>query len=291
VFKQVARTGAAGVVMLAAAVASSAEPAAKELVVNSVYGELHLPLPGVQRQPYPLRVADRLEFGLEDRYGGWLILPTQAPAAGMRPWVWYAPQIMGDPWLYTKLLDAGFAIGGTYPGELHGNPECRRVMTLFYETVTKAFGLDPKACLLPQSRGGLMLYNWAAEHPDAVRCSVGIYPVCDIRYWPVDFKETSRVYGLSVEEMTAQLPRHNPVERLKPLAERKVPILHITGSQDGAVPAEKHSLPMQQRYRELGGEMEVESVPGRGHQECPEIFHSQRAVDFFLKHGLKRVGE
>jgi hypothetical protein len=34
------------------------------------------------------------------------------------------------------------------------------------------------------------------------------------------------------------------------------------------------------------GEMEVEIVPGKGHEECPEIFHSQKMVDFILKHGL-----
>ena len=88
--------------------------------------------------------------------------------------------------------------------------------------------------------------------------------------------------------MKAQFPQHNPLERLAPLAEKKIPILHITGDKDGAVPAEKNTLELQRRYRALGGEMEVEMVPGKGHQECPEIFHSQRLVDFFLKHGLAK---
>jgi hypothetical protein len=38
---------------------------------------------------------------------------------------------------------------------------------------------------------------------------------------------------------------------------------------------------------QLGGEMEVEMVPGKGHEECPEILHSQRMVDFFIKHGVQ----
>lgn len=44
---------------------------------------------------------------------------------------------------------------------------------------------------------------------------------------------------------------------------------------------------LHRRYRALGGEMEVEIVPGKGHEECPEIFHSQRMVDFFIKHGVQ----
>ena len=34
-------------------------------------------------------------------------------------------------------------------------------------------GLAPKACLLAQSRGGLMHYNWAAENPGRVGPVVG----------------------------------------------------------------------------------------------------------------------
>ena len=45
-------------------------------------------------------------------------------------------------------------------------------------------GLAKQACLLSRSRGGLMLYSWAAENPDKVRCITGIYPVCNIASYP-----------------------------------------------------------------------------------------------------------
>lgn len=255
--------------------------------IQCAYGVLYVDLSGIRKDLYVLRKADRICFKVDPSHEAWLILPLQVPPAGKRPWVWYAPQILGEPWIYEKLLQAGFAVGGVGVGETHGNPKGRQIYTAFYEVVTKEFGLDRQACLMPQSRGGLMLYNWAAEHPEAVRCIGGIYPVCDIRYWPPNFKETCAAYGLTEEQMKAQLAQHNPVERLEPLARRKIPIFHITGSNDGPVPKEKHSLELQRRYRELGGPMEVEIIPGKGHQECPEIFHSQRLIDFFLQHGLR----
>lgn len=49
-----------------------------------------------------------------------------------------------------------------------------------YQHVAKEYGLSPKVCLLPQSRGGLMWYNWAVENPEKVACTGGIYPVGDL---------------------------------------------------------------------------------------------------------------
>jgi len=272
---------------LAAETTSAQEaPKAETVAFTCVYGAMTAELAGFRKRVKMLRAAEYIEFKLDARHDGWLILPNQAPSTDARPWIWYSPQSISDTWTWERLLDAGFAIAGTHPGELHGNPEARRVYTLLYNTLTEQLGLDKKACLMPQSRGGLFLYNWAVEHPDAVCCSGGIYPVCDIRHWPPNFNETCEVYGLSEEEMREQLPRHNPIQNLDVLAKRKIPIFHITGDQDKVVPPEKHSLAMQQKYRELGGFMEVEIVPGKGHEVCPEIFHSQRLVDFFIRHGL-----
>lgn len=280
--------------MLSSLLIQAAEPAGtdtpKPVMLKSVYGEMPLPA-GCREGIFPLRTAKRIELKLPSGQAAYLILPTKAPPQGFRPWVLYAPHTMGDTWIWERLLDAGFAVAAA-PGvaEWLGKPEARQVVTELYDLATKEFGLDHQVCLMPQSRGGLLCYNWAAENPDKVRCIGGIYPVGNITVfsWGNSLAGTSKTYGLSEEEMKAQFPRHNPIERLTPIAEKKIPIFHITGDKDGAVPAERNSLEIQRRYRALGGEMEVEMVPGKGHEECPEIFHSQKLVDFFLKHGLGR---
>jgi pimeloyl-ACP methyl ester carboxylesterase len=267
--------------------------AAEVPAFTSVYGEMSLPS-GCREGLFPLRSAKRIEIKLPSGQAAYLILPTKAPPEGLRPWVLYAPHTIGDTWIWERLLDAGFAIAAA-PGvaEWLGKPEARAVVTELYEFVTKEFGLDRQVCLMPQSRGGLLCYNWAAEHPELVRCIGGIYPVGDISVfsWGNNLAGTSKTYGLSEEEMKAQFPKHNPIERLAPIAEKKIPIFHISGDKDGAVPAARNSLEVQRRYRALGGEMEVELVPEKGHQECPEIFHSQRLVDFFIGHGLRKTND
>lgn len=121
-----------------------------------------------------------------------------------------------------------------------------------------------------------------------MHCIGCIYPVCDLTActWGVSFANMSKIYARSEADMTAPLPRNNPVEQLASLTAHKIPIFHLTGDKNTAVPMEKHSLELQKRYRALGGEMEVQIIPGKGHAVIPEYFQSQRMLDFILKYGL-----
>jgi len=91
---------------------------------------------------------------------------------------------------------------------------------------------------------------------------------------------------LSEAELDAQLAKHNPVERLAPIAKAKIPILHIHGDSDKVVPIEKNSQAIRDRYRALGGPMELIVVPGQGHNFHTAFFESDAMRSFILKHGL-----
>ena len=145
-----------------------------------------------------------------------------------------------------------------------------------------------QACLLARSRGGLMLYSWAAENPDKVRCITGIYPVCNIASYP-GLPQACRAYGLTAEQLQAQLAKHNPIDRLAPLAKAKVPIFHIHGDMDRVVPLDKNSAIVKQRYDALGGPMTLEVVKGQGHNMWVGWFQSQALVDFLIKHAARKA--
>ncbi len=232
----------------------------------------------------------RLDFSINGKPDGnkaFVLLPTKPAEDGSRPWVWYAPTFIGnlpDPsheWMFKQLLAHGFAIVGVDVGESYGNAKGREVYEAFHKLLVDQYALNAKACLLPQSRGGLMLYNWAAEHPQSVQCIGGIYTVCDQSSWP-GLAKSCAAYGVSEEELARHLKENNPIDRLEPLAKAKVPIFHLHGNADKVVPLERNSGEAAKRYHELGGEMTLEIVEGKGHEVCPEFFHSQRLVDFFL---------
>ena len=128
-----------------------------------------------------------------------------------------------------------------------------------------------------------MLYSWAAENPDKVACITGIYPVCNIASYP-GLQRASGAFGLTAQGLEAQLAKHNPIDRLAPLAKAKVPIFHIQGDMDRVVPLDKNSAIIKERYDKLGGPMILEIVKGQGHNMWPGWFQSQALVDFVLKH-------
>ena len=226
-------------------------------------------------------------FTIQERTA-FLILPEKPKAGQPIPWVWYAPTLPGLPassekWMFERFLKAGIAIAGVDVGESYGSPKGRAVYSALHEHLVSKRGLSKQACLLARSRGGLMLYSWAVENPDKVKCITGIYPVCNISSYP-GFKRACGAYGLTAEELKAQLSEHNPIDRLAPLAKAKVPIFHIHGDNDSVVPLDKNSAIIKERYDKLGGPMTLEVVKGQGHNMWFGWFQSQSLVDFVIKH-------
>lgn len=227
---------------------------------------------------------DRAEFSVAN-CKGFVILPDKEKRSNNMPWVWYAPTfIPGLPgeingWICKRLLDQGIAVCGVDVGESYGSPKGRAAFTQFHRFVVSKFRLSTKACLWAQSRGGLMLFNWAVEHPSFVKCIGGTYPVCDLTSYPRRLEEAAPAYGMTADELRSQLAQNNPIDRLAPLAVHKVPVFLMHGDADGVVPIEQK---FARRYTALGGQVQLSIIPGVGHAEVPEFFQSQDMVDFFV---------
>jgi dipeptidyl aminopeptidase/acylaminoacyl peptidase len=255
------------------------------LVCSFITAVIHLLAPLVAAdKELPIRGE---VFTIEDRTA-FLILPENPDSAKPIAWVWYAPTLRGLPgqeevWMMKQFLDAGIAIAGVDVGESYGSPEGRAIYSAFYKELVERRGLAQKACLLARSRGGLMLYNWAAENPMSVACIAGIYPVCNLSSYP-GLSRACGAYGLSEDELKTQLPNHNPIDRLAALAEAKVPIFHIHGDSDKVVPLEANSGLLGQRYREIGGEITLKIIEGQGHNMWTGWFQDEDLVKFVIAH-------
>jgi pimeloyl-ACP methyl ester carboxylesterase len=216
------------------------------------------------------------------------IVPQHAYRKRPTPWVWYAPTLPGlpedcDKWMLEKFLAAGMPIAGVDVGESYGSPKGRTIYSALYRELVQKRGFAEKACLLARSRGGLMLYNWACDNPNAVACIAGVYPACDLRSYP-GLDKACGAYGLMPAQLEAQLTRYNPIDRLEPLAKAGVPIFHIHGDMDRMVPLEDNSGELARRYRQLGGQMVLQVAKGEGHTGWEGFFHCQALVDFVLAH-------
>jgi len=168
-------------------------------------------------------------------------------------------------------------------GESQGNPAGRAVYSKLYKELTEKRGMAKKPAMLARSRGGLMLYNWAAENPSSVSCIAGIYPVCNLASYP-GMKRASQAYGVTEKQFADVLKNHNPIDRLAPLAKANIPIYHAHGDNDKVVPMEKNSAIMKERYDKLGGNMTLKIIKGGGHDMAAAWFNNQALVDFIIQH-------
>ncbi|MEM7233858.1 MAG: sialate O-acetylesterase, partial [Planctomycetota bacterium] len=214
--------------------------------------------------------------------------PASSRVEGKMPWVWYAPTLgkglpnaRDEGWMIERLHARGIAVVGIDVGESYGSPKGRAGYQVFYEHLTTKRGYGSRPVLLARSRGGLMLYSWAVEHPEVVAGVAGIYPVCNVASYP-GLVRAAPAFGLTVQELQAKLSEHNPVDRLKTLAAQKVPVLHLQGDSDRVVPLEANSGLLAERYREFGGPVEVEVIEGQGHNMWRGWFESQVLTDFMI---------
>ncbi len=219
---------------------------------------------------------------------GFVFMPPESLRRQPQPWVFYAPTLADVPdvhekWMHEQFLAAGVAVAGIDIGEGYGSSLSHPVMTAFYRELVERRGFAPRPCLLGRSRGGLWMSSWAAAHPDRVAGLAGIYPVFDLTSYP-GIERAASAYDLNPEELADQLPSLNPIERVKRLAEAKIPIFLIHGDQDEVVPLEKNSAALKARYEAAGaGELvTLEIATGQGHNYWEGFFRSQTLVDFVI---------
>ena len=192
--------------------------------------------------------------------------------------------------MFERFLKAGIAIAGVDVGESYGSPKGREIYSALHKHLVDKRAMARQACLLGRSRGGLMLYCWAAENPEKVRCITGIYPVCNIASYP-GINRACGAYGLTAKALADELAKHNPIDRLAALAKAEVPIFHIHGDKDRVVPLDANSRTVAERYRTLGGSMTLKVIENQGHNMWPGWFQNQELVNFVIKHAAGNAGK
>jgi sialidase-1 len=235
---------------------------------------------------------DRTDFKIGGR-DAYVVSPKSA--APGNPWVWRArfPGFHADSDLI--LLTRGFHIAHINTNGMLGSPKAMNFWDEFYQHVT-ARGLAKKCVLEGVSRGGLFVYQFAARWPDRVACIYCDTPVGDISSWPggkgagrghaPTWQTCLTEYGLTEE--TAKAFKQNPIDILEPIAKKNIPLLHIVSMTDVIVPPAENTLVLAQRYRKLGGSIDIIKVEkgttksGGHHFTHPDPV---RAADFMERFG------
>lgn len=251
--------------------------------------EITKPLPG---EPSDWKGFAKYDFEVDGRKC-YVVAPKHT--APGKPWVWRArfPNFHAEADLI--LLKRGFHIAHINTNGMLGSDAALDHWDAFYNTLTQTHGFAKQPALEGVSRGGLFVYRWAARHPDRVACIYADTPVCDFKSWPGGYgsgigskntwQEVLKQYGLTQEQAMAW--RKNPIDVLEPIAKAKIPLLHIVSLNDKVVPPTENTLILADRYRKLGGSIDIiEVAEGTKKSNGHHFTHPDpvRVADFIERH-------
>jgi pimeloyl-ACP methyl ester carboxylesterase len=235
---------------------------------------------------------ERLDFEVAGKAA--LLIKPKIPAAG-HPWIWRTEFFGHEPQCDIALLGTGWHVAYFKVSDMYGAPASIDLMAQFHDDVVRIYGLNPRAVLEGFSRGGLYAVNFAATHPDKTAALYLDAPVLDIRSWPggrgkgkgsaKNWAEALAAYGLTEE--TVSDFKGNPLDRLEPIAQARIPILSICGDADQIVPFAENTKLLEERYRALGGKIEVIAKAGVDHHPH-SLKDPQPIVNFLLKNAYAR---
>ena len=124
---------------------------------------------------------DQYNFKLE---GGACRVVVPKTVADGKPWVWRAQFWGHQPQFDIALLKQGDHIAFADVGNSFGSPVAIARWDELYAYLKSEHQFADRAVLEGMSRGGLMIYNWAAKNPGKVACIYADNPVCDFKSWP-----------------------------------------------------------------------------------------------------------
>lgn len=241
-------------------------------------------------QPFPglkgkWKGFDQYTFAYQDREA---IVVCPKHAATGNPWIWRPAFFGAFASVDEELLRRGFHVAYYDLTHLYGSPRARKSGTDFYWNMVCMYGLSPKVTLEGFSRGGLFAYNWAADHPDKVACIYVDAPVCNVFSWPGRSPENAGLWkglleewGLTDDQMNSF--SGNPIDRLKPLADARIPVICVCGDSDKVVPFSENSAIVRQRYTAMGAPFELILKPGVDHHPH-SLSDPVPVVDFIIRH-------
>ena len=255
--------------------------------------EIYKALTGNDAPTYNIQQAfpgKKTEWVGYDRYdficnGRQAIVVTPKAAAKGRPWIW-RPAFFGAFASVDKaLLEKGFHVVYYDLTHLYGSPRAVELGNEFYEVMKRYYQFSPKVTLEGFSRGGLFAFNWAAKNTDKVACIYVDAPVCDVFSWPGRknrqlWNGLLKEWGINDEAMDHF--KGNPIDHLELLVKASIPVMGVCGDSDKTVPYEQNMKIVAERYRTLGGNVEIVLKPGCDHHPH-SLENPEPVVDFIVR--------
>ncbi len=171
-------------------------------------------------------------------------------------------------------LTAGYLFVSISNGkDTWGTDEGMNAILNLVSFVKKEYEVKEKWTLWASSAGGVMLGRIIKESPGLVCKAVGTFPVYDLKDSYQNLK-SAREAWTSAEAFSKIDPSAYPE------AFAGIPYLVFHGSDDKAVPLEKHSVRLQKEVNALGGKVSLQVVPGGHSTQNFSLYNDDLILEF-----------
>lgn len=229
---------------------------------------------------------ERNDFKYLDRD---VIVVKPKVAAPGNPWIWRPAFFGAFANVDTALLHKGFHVVYYDLTHLSGSPKSIRLGNDFYDYIVQKESLSSKVVLEGFSRGGLFVFNWAAENPEKVACIYADAPVCNLLSWPgreIENEWKNVLDQWELEDGDMDTFNQNPINKAGILGKYKIPVISVCGDSDEVVPYEENMKIMKDSLLHYGSEVHLILKPGVGHHPH-SLENPKEIVDFIVsKTGL-----
>ena len=191
----------------------------------------------------------------------------------------------GNPWTWTVQWWDAFVPGTCVPQliakgyhhtwiDMYGtrtfSDDDLKLMADWQAFIVRKYGLAPKANLLGLSWGGFFSTRYAAKYPDNIAKIYYDNPLMNFDLFrdteEVRMKEIGKKWAGSkpADGVWASDPRM-PVNLSKPIAQAKIPVLLLYGTDDKTCPPQTNCLFFVERFKAAGGDITIVKREGSGH--------------------------
>jgi hypothetical protein len=164
------------------------------------------------------------------------------------PWSWRGCYWDHQPQTEVELLKRGFHIAFVMS-------EPGKAWDIWYQYLTKNYGLSNKPAFIGMSKGGVYEYSWATGNPEKVSCI---------------YADNPALYPESMQKMNV-------------LAKNDVPLLHVCGDFDFLL--EQHTLILENLYHQMGGRISVMIKDGTAHH--PHSLQDPSIIAGWIEHNVQ----
>jgi len=206
-----------------------------------------------RRGPGFSEVFNRYDVRIDKVQGGISVVVPNHPAPG-KPWVFRADFANPASDIDIKLLSYGYHIV-TGPVTTSNDGPLLNDWTVAYNYLVE-HGFSKKAVVGGVGGAAGESYQWAVLNPEKVSCIFVVNPL--------------------LRSVSAQV---QPLNNLAPLANAKVPILHLVDEKN---PALSNTYNAERRYKGLGGSFTIVSVPSEAH--IFPLSDPRPIIEFLNKH-------